>query len=59
MKRYKELYKKLMLNEELFDMFPELTGEWSVDKKEFVLLQQQMENLSEFINVEEDEDYDG
>lgn len=56
--KYKKLYDKLMLDDELLDMFPELKGNWEQDKKEFILLQQQMEDLSLNIIIE-DEDYDG
>ena len=58
--RFKKLYDTLIENEELTSMFPHLSGDWVKDKEQFILEQQQMENLSEFINVEEeDEDYDG
>ena len=58
MSRYKRLYDSLIINEELLEMFPGLLGEWLLDKKEFILLQQQMEDFSSIVDTEE-EDFNG
>jgi hypothetical protein len=58
MSRYKRLYDQLIIDEELFDMFPSLVGEWSIDKKQFITMQQQMEDFSLDTTIE-DEEYGG
>ena len=55
MSRYKRLYDSLIINEELLEMFPGLLGEWLLDKKEFILLQQQMEDFSSIVDTEEED----
>ncbi len=57
--RFKKLYDTLIENEELTSIFPHLSGDWIKDKKQFILEQQQMEDLSEFVELEDEEEYYG
>lgn len=57
MSRFKRLYDALVKNEELTLMFPYLTNDWSKDKKQFILEQEQMEDLSEEFIIEDEEYY--
>lgn len=56
--RFKKLYDTLIENEELTSMFPHLTGNWLQDKKQFILEQKQMEDMSFNLETEEEDYYE-
>lgn len=55
MSRFKRLYDVLLKNGELEDLFPNATGEWLKDKKEFIEQQEYMENLLNLNTVVDDD----
>lgn len=52
----KLIYSSLIDNGDLKVMFPTMTGEWEVDKKEFIIQYNSTERLLEFL--EDDDDMD-
>ena len=47
-----QLYNALLANGELYEVFPQATGEWAKDKKQFTLQQEELNNLIEDWDVE-------
>lgn len=47
-----QLYSALLANGELYEVFPQATGEWIKDKKQFILEQEELNNLLNDIDVE-------
>jgi hypothetical protein len=58
MSEYKKLYDQLLNSGDLYEVFPDLTGEWSKDKKEFIELQDEMDYIitTELIIDEEEQE---
>ena len=50
--RCKNLYQFLKKKEELQQLLPKATGEWEQDKKRFIKIQQEMENLANLTDVD-------
>ncbi len=67
MSRFKKLYETLLENEDLYLLFPDMTGEWVEDKDEFIEVQRRMETEASdiehldaysLLETEEEEDFD-
>jgi len=52
---YKRLYDTLLETEELYLIFPSLSGDWEKDKTKFIKKQQQTERDVLHIEVEDDD----
>lgn len=48
---YKKLYDTLLENKDLFEVFEDATGEWLIDKKEFIKQQKEIESFSKDIKL--------
>ena len=46
MTEYKNLYDQLLKSGDLFDVFPDATGDWSIDRKAFIELQDELDYLT-------------
>lgn len=57
MQHYRNLYDYLLENRELFKTFPEASGDWDEDKKEFIKIQQDLESALN-IDVIDEEEFD-
>jgi len=55
MSEYKKLYKTLLDNGELQELFPSMKGDWEQDKKQFILEQKDLEDLLKDIEINDDE----
>lgn len=50
MNNYKSLYNQFLKSGDLYEVFPDATGEWIKDKKQFIELQ----DVSNYIVISED-----
>lgn len=50
--KHKKLYDMLLNNGELYEVFPQATADWEKDKKQFILEQEELENLIKDWDVE-------
>ena len=46
MSEHKKLYDQLLKSGDLYEVFPDSTGDWSKDKKGFIELQNEMDYLT-------------
>ena len=54
---YKNLYDQLLKSGDLFDVFPDASGDWIEDKKQFIELQDELEYLTDTpLILDEDEE---
>lgn len=58
MSRYKKLYEALLENGDLFELSEDMSGDWELDKKEFIRLQQEMEEIVNVTKVELDDEFE-
>ena len=54
--RFKKLYEYMKENEELYDIDSELIGDWEVDSKRFIKAQIDLEEMVNYMDLEEDDD---
>lgn len=54
MRDFKKLYDCLLETEELYIMFPKMTGIWKNDEKKFIKAQKQLEQDAKAFNVDEE-----
>lgn len=55
MSNYKKIYDQLLKSGDLYEVFPDATGEWLKDRKEFTDLQ----NVDNYIISDEEEQEEG
>jgi hypothetical protein len=55
-KSYYNLYNTLLESGELYDMFPDMRGEWFLDKEKFIKAQERLEE--ELLDYDVEEDYE-
>lgn len=58
MSRYKKLYEALLENGDLFELSEDMSGDWELDRKEFIRLQQEMEEIVNVTKVELDDEFE-
>lgn len=58
MSRYKKLYEALLENGDLFELSEDMSGDWELDKREFIRLQQEMEEIVNVTKVELDDEFE-
>ena len=56
-KSYYNLYNALLESGELYDMFPNMAGDWFLDKEKFIKIQEQLEEDLLDFDVEEDYEF--
>lgn len=49
--RFKKIYECLLESEELYIMFPGMSGNWEKDEKNFIKAQKELEEVVEFKDV--------
>lgn len=50
--KHRKLYDVLLNSGELYEVFPQATADWEKDKKQFILEQEELDNLLNDIDVE-------
>lgn len=56
MSKLKQLYLSLVESGDIFDVFPDATGEWNDDKKEFTKIQSEMDDIIKQKTIDLDEE---
>lgn len=54
--RFKKLYQWMKDKKELKQLFPKASGEWEQDKKEFIRIQTEIEELTNTFNIDLDDE---
>lgn len=54
----KSIYESLLESGDLFDFYPNLTGDWSVDQKVFISQYSSTQRLLEDIDEDSDDDFE-
>ena len=58
MEKYRSLYNCLLESDELYVMFEGMTGIWEKDNKKFTKAQEELEDLTNLMSIDLDDDID-